>query len=156
MFLYGPEAITYLNAILWVVREPAVWVIALPRSPTTGSPPPLCMAALPSTIWKRTCVWLNYHTYFKKQRGNLYGSGPSYVKQLSPIHMSKIGLTHLEVLLAWKCSFSCVMGSVRMTCRFFLPPGHTAVTAGAAVVLLENGCYFHSCTHTYCCKDWHV
>jgi hypothetical protein len=39
VFLYGSEAITYLNAILWVVTEPAVWVITLPPPPTTGSPP---------------------------------------------------------------------------------------------------------------------
>jgi hypothetical protein len=25
VFLYGSEAITHLNAILWVVTEPAVW-----------------------------------------------------------------------------------------------------------------------------------
>jgi hypothetical protein len=35
--------------------------------------PPLCMVALPSPIGKRSLVWLNYHTYFKKQRGNLCG-----------------------------------------------------------------------------------
>ncbi len=39
VYLYGSEAITYLNAILWVVTEPALWVIRL-------APPPL-QAALP-------------------------------------------------------------------------------------------------------------
>ncbi len=30
MYLYGSEAVTYLNALLWVATEPAVWVIWLP------------------------------------------------------------------------------------------------------------------------------
>jgi hypothetical protein len=40
-----------------------------PHPPLQAALPPLCMAALPSPIRKRTLVWLNYHTYFKKQRG---------------------------------------------------------------------------------------
>ena len=58
MYLYGSEAITYLNAIFWVVTELALWVIKLRPPFTTGRPPPLCMAALPSPIWKKTPVWL--------------------------------------------------------------------------------------------------
>jgi hypothetical protein len=41
-------------------------VIRLPQPPTTGSPPPLCMAAEPSPIWKRILAWLSYHTNVKK------------------------------------------------------------------------------------------
>ncbi len=39
---YGSEAITYLNAFLWVVTEPALRVIRLPPHPPppAGSPPP--------------------------------------------------------------------------------------------------------------------
>ncbi len=33
VYLYGLEAITYLSAILWVVTEPALWVIRLPPTP---------------------------------------------------------------------------------------------------------------------------
>ncbi len=73
VYLYGSEAITYLNAFLWVVKDPVLWVIRLPPLPTTGSPPPLCTAAYPSPIWKRTLVWSNYHTCVKKQGENLYG-----------------------------------------------------------------------------------
>jgi hypothetical protein len=54
------------------------------------------MAALPSpiwNIWKRTLVWLNYHTYLKKNKGETcLVQEPSHVKQLSPIHVCKIGL----------------------------------------------------------------
>ncbi len=30
VYLYGSEAITYLNAFLWVVKEPAILVISFP------------------------------------------------------------------------------------------------------------------------------
>jgi hypothetical protein len=39
VYLYGSEAITYLNAFLWVVTEPALRVIKPPPTPITGSPP---------------------------------------------------------------------------------------------------------------------
>jgi hypothetical protein len=52
VFLYGSEAITYLNAILWVVTEPAVLVITLPPPPTTGSPPPTMYASITFTHLK--------------------------------------------------------------------------------------------------------
>jgi hypothetical protein len=42
-------------------------------TPLKAALPPLCMAAEPSPIWKRTLVCLNYHTYVKKQGENLYG-----------------------------------------------------------------------------------
>jgi hypothetical protein len=54
VYLYSSEAISYLNAFLCVGTEPAPGVIRLPPPPTTGSPPLLCMAALPSPIWKTT------------------------------------------------------------------------------------------------------
>jgi hypothetical protein len=46
LYLYGSDANTYLNGILWVVTEPSLWVIRLPLPPTTGSPLPLC------TVWQ--------------------------------------------------------------------------------------------------------
>ncbi len=38
VYLYGLEAITYLSAILWVVTEPALWVIGLPPTPHYRQP----------------------------------------------------------------------------------------------------------------------
>ncbi len=35
VYLYGSEAITYLNAIFSVVTEPALWVTKLPPPPFT-------------------------------------------------------------------------------------------------------------------------
>ncbi len=40
VYLYGSEAITYLSAILWVVTEPALWVIRLPPPPPDRQPAP--------------------------------------------------------------------------------------------------------------------
>ncbi len=40
VYLYGSEAITYLSAILWVVTEPAIWVIRLPPTPHYRQPSP--------------------------------------------------------------------------------------------------------------------
>jgi hypothetical protein len=47
LYLYGSEAITYLNALLRVVTEPALRVIRLPPPP-----PPLLQAALPHSVWQ--------------------------------------------------------------------------------------------------------
>ncbi len=33
VYLYGSEVLTYLSTILWVVTEPALWVIRLPPTP---------------------------------------------------------------------------------------------------------------------------
>ncbi len=44
VYLYGSKTITYLNAILGVVTELALWVIKL-LSPPTRSTPSQCMAA---------------------------------------------------------------------------------------------------------------
>jgi len=35
VYLYGSQAITYVNAILWVVTEPPLWVIKLPQTAHT-------------------------------------------------------------------------------------------------------------------------
>jgi hypothetical protein len=96
VYLYSSEAISYLNAFLWVGTEPTLWVIRLPPPPTTGSPPPLCMAALPSPIWKTTLVWLHYHTYIKKHGENLYGLGTMTCKTttVSLNYVCKIGLMY--------------------------------------------------------------
>ncbi len=69
VYLYGSEAITYLSGY----RATTMSHKTTPPPPTTCSPPPLCMAAKPSPIWKKTLVWLNYHTCVKKQREKLYG-----------------------------------------------------------------------------------
>ncbi len=87
VFLYGSEAITYLNAILWVVTEPAVLFITLPP------PPPPLQASLPHFVWQHYLLpferellyGLNYHSYFKKQRGETQKvQESSHAKQLSP------------------------------------------------------------------------
>jgi hypothetical protein len=74
VYLYGSEAITYLYAILSMFTESALCV-RLSLTPTTGSPPPLCMAEEPVTHLDdiSTKGWLNYHTYVKKLKENLYG-----------------------------------------------------------------------------------
>ncbi len=72
VYLYSSEDITYLNAILWVVTEPALWDSRLPPCPTyiTGRfpPPPfygsitfthlvktpyLCYKANEKSVWLR-------------------------------------------------------------------------------------------------------
>jgi hypothetical protein len=63
-----------------------------PHPPLQAGLPPLCMAALPSPVWKRTLVWLNYHTFLKSKGETCMVQEPSHVKQLSPIHVCKIGL----------------------------------------------------------------
>ncbi len=47
VYLYGSEAITYLNAFLWVVTEPALYSKSsdCPHPPLQAALPPLCMAA---------------------------------------------------------------------------------------------------------------
>jgi hypothetical protein len=50
---------------------------------------------------KENSVWLNYHIYFKSKGETCMVQEPSHVKQLSPIHMCKIGLT-----CEYLCEFS--------------------------------------------------
>ncbi len=91
--LYDSEAITYLNIILGVVTKPGHYESSdCPHPPTTGSPRPLCMAAEPSPIWKRTLVRLNYRTYVKSKEKNCVVEELSHVKQLSLNDVCKIGL----------------------------------------------------------------
>jgi hypothetical protein len=52
----------------------------------------LCMAELPSPIWKINLEWLNYHIYIKKQRGILYGGGTITYKTTGPIYFRFIYL----------------------------------------------------------------
>ena len=49
VYLYGSEAITYLNAILWVVTEPALWVIKLPPPPHYRQPSPTLYGSITIT-----------------------------------------------------------------------------------------------------------
>ncbi len=71
VYLYGSEAITYLNAFLWVLTEPVLWVMRLPPPPTIGTPPPSLYDSLTFAHLEEnsTVVWLNV----KKQGENLYG-----------------------------------------------------------------------------------
>jgi hypothetical protein len=41
VYLYGSEAITYLNALLWLIIGPALWVIRLPQPHYRQPSPPL-------------------------------------------------------------------------------------------------------------------
>ena len=49
VYLYGPETITYLTAILWVVTEPALWVIKLPPTPHSRQPSPTLYGSITFT-----------------------------------------------------------------------------------------------------------
>jgi hypothetical protein len=40
MYLYDSQSTTYLNAMLWVVTELALWVIRLPPPPAYRQPSP--------------------------------------------------------------------------------------------------------------------
>ncbi len=77
VYLYGSEAITYLNAIIWVVIEPAIWVIRLPLPTTIGSTTPSLYGSITFTHLEEnsSTVKLNYYTYVKKQGENLYDWG---------------------------------------------------------------------------------
>ncbi len=61
-------------------------------NPHYRQPSPLCMAAQPSPIWKRTLVCLNYHTYVKSKGKTCMVQEPSHVQQLPLNHMCKVGL----------------------------------------------------------------
>jgi hypothetical protein len=96
VFLYGSEAIIHLNAYFEWLQSQQYESSNCRHPPLQAALPPLCMAALPSPIWKRTLVWLNNQTYFKKQRGNLYGSGTITT---IPNHVCKIGLMRSHACL---------------------------------------------------------
>ncbi len=78
---------------------PKLWIKEIKESsaPTTGSPPPSLYGSITVTIWKRTLVWLDYHTYVVKSKGKTCMIlEPSHVKQLSLTHVCKIGLALIK------------------------------------------------------------
>ncbi len=99
VYLYGSEAITYLNAILQVIIEPALWVIRLPLPPP---PPPSQHYRQPSlplygsitfTHWEEnsSLVKLPYLYKNPKEKTGMVEE-PSHVNQLILNHVCKIGL----------------------------------------------------------------
>jgi hypothetical protein len=67
---YGSEAITYLNAFLWVVTEPALRVIRLPPPPSAGSPPPSLYGSITFTQLGENSITVKLsHLYMLKARG---------------------------------------------------------------------------------------
>jgi hypothetical protein len=73
VYLYGSEAITLFERYTLSGYRASTMSHQTAPTPHYRQPSRLCVAAQPSPIWKRTFVWLNYHTYVKKQRENLYG-----------------------------------------------------------------------------------
>ncbi len=67
VYLYGLEAITYLIAILWVVTEQAPWVIRLP--PTKGSPTPPGYGSITLTHLKENFSMIKLPYLCKKSKG---------------------------------------------------------------------------------------
>jgi hypothetical protein len=65
VFMYGSEAITYFNANFEWLQSQQYESSHCPHPLLQAAIPPLCVAALPSPIWKRTLVWLNYYTYLE-------------------------------------------------------------------------------------------
>ena len=64
-----------------------------PPPPTTGSPPPLCMGSITFTHLKENFSMVKLPYLCKKIQGKTCMVGePSHVKQLSLIHVCKIGL----------------------------------------------------------------
>ncbi len=69
--------------------------------PHYRQPSPHLYGSVTCTIWKRTLVWLNYHTYVKKLWETCMVEEPSHVKPLSLNHPCKIGL-----IILWHWSIS--------------------------------------------------
>jgi hypothetical protein len=59
VFLYGTEAITYLNAIQYLrwLQSQHYESSHCPHPPLQAALPPLCMAALPSPIFERELLY---------------------------------------------------------------------------------------------------
>ncbi len=93
-YLYGSEAITYLNAFLWVVTEPALWVIRLPPPPTTGNPPPSQYGSITFTNLEEFSSMVKLPYLWKSKGKTCMVEELSHLKQLSLNHVCKIGLTH--------------------------------------------------------------
>ncbi len=88
VYMYGSEAITYLNIILWMVTEPALFVIRLPPTLHYSQPSP------PLASYYHPFGMVNCHTCVQKQSKNGMVKEPSHIKQLSLNHVCKIGLKH--------------------------------------------------------------
>ncbi len=56
VYMYGSDAITYLSALLWVVTEPALWVIGLPPTPHYRQPSPLVYGRITFTQLKENII----------------------------------------------------------------------------------------------------
>ncbi len=68
VYLYGSEAITYLSSILWVVTEPALWVIRLPPTPLQAALPPV-YGSITFTHLKENVSMVKLPFLFKKSKG---------------------------------------------------------------------------------------
>ncbi len=56
VYLSGSEAITYLSAKIWVVTEPALWVITLPPAPHYRQPSPPVYGSITFTHLKANFI----------------------------------------------------------------------------------------------------
>jgi hypothetical protein len=80
VYLYGSDAITYLNAFLWVVTEPALRVIRLPPPPTTGSPPPSLYGSITFTHMEDNSSMGKLPPMLKSKGKTCMVEEPSHVK----------------------------------------------------------------------------
>ena len=69
VYLYGSEAITYLSAILWVVTEPAQWVIRPPSTPHYKQPSPPVYGSIAFTHLKENFSMVKLPYLCKKSKG---------------------------------------------------------------------------------------
>jgi hypothetical protein len=69
VYLYGSEAIPYLSAILWVVTEPALWVIRLPPTPHYRQPSPYVYGIITFTHLKENFSMVKLLYLCKKSKG---------------------------------------------------------------------------------------
>ncbi len=70
VYLFGSEAITYLNAFLWVVTEPALWVIRLPPTPHYRQPSPSLYGSITFTHLEENSNMVKLPYLCEKARGN--------------------------------------------------------------------------------------
>jgi hypothetical protein len=69
VYLYGSEAITYLSAVLWVVTEPALWVIRLTPTPHYRQPSPPVYGSITFTHLKDNFSMVKLPYLCKKSKG---------------------------------------------------------------------------------------
>ncbi len=81
VYLYGLEAITYLSAILWVVTDPALWVIRLPPTPHYRQPSPLVYGSITFIHLKENFSMVKLPYLCKKSKGKLVWLGDHRVKK---------------------------------------------------------------------------